>query len=235
MDHNDWNIIKTSQLFSAMEDEWIHQLIRASRQVTYVKKTTLFQQGDSADMFFLILSGWVKVFRVTASGEEAVIGVFTEGETIAENAMFMGGQYPACATTVTDTRIVKIDGQALRNMIRSNPDVAFALLAASSRHQRYLVDQIEQIKVLPGSRRVANFLVKLCPQGRGQYNLELPYEKALIAARLGMKPESFSRALAKLRPLGVSTSQDQLAISDIETLAIYAETGKNNHRNLPGS
>ncbi len=232
MDHTDWQIIKSSSLFSAMEDEWVHRLIKAARWVTYEKKTTLFRQGDHANTFFLILSGWIKVYRVTTNGEEAVIDVFTKGETVAENAMFLGGKYTACASTVTNSRIIKIDGQILRNHIRNNPDIALSLLASSSQHQTFLVDQIEQIKVLPGSRRLANFLVKLCSEDKGQYNLELPYEKTLIAARLGMKPESLSRALAKLKSLGVKSMHDQLTISDIETLAIYAETGKNTYENL---
>ena len=99
------------------------------------------------------------------------------------------------------------------------------MLASASYHLKALVEQIEQIKLLSASQRIADFLVRLCPIREGSCTIDLPYEKALIASRLGMKPESLSRALAKLRPLGVSVDREQVSIVDVDLLVRHVEAG----------
>lgn len=209
-----------------MPDEVVRELIGTHGPKAHAKGQLLFQQGQPASAFFVILDGWVKIFRLTPDGEEAVVGVFSRGETIAEAAMFLGGQYPASAEIVAPARLLRVEGTALRNKIHEDPDLAFCMLASASRHLKLLVEQIEEIKILSGPRRVADFLVRLCPGGNGEQIVDLPYEKALIANRLGMKPESFSRALAKLRPLGVRVDRDQVAIANVGALSIYAASGE---------
>ncbi len=227
MEKGDWNIIKSTPLFTTMSPETIDTLFNRERPVVQEKKTILFEQGAPANAFYIILDGWVKVYRLTAEGDEAVIGIFTRGETFAEAAMFLGGRYPASAEAVTTCRLIKIDGDHLRKTIHQQPDLALSMLASSSKHLKYLVEQIEQIKLLPGSRRLADFLLKLCPDTKGECTIELPYEKALIAGRLGMKPESFSRALSKLKGLGIYSDHENIIISDVSKLSLYVETGQN--------
>lgn len=226
VDGNDWRTVKSTPLFGALPEDAAQRLIGHHGLAVYEKGVLLFQQGDRAEAFYVILDGWVKVYRITPDGDEAVVGMFSRGESFAEAAMFLGGQYPACAEVVSPSRLVKIDGNLLRKMIHDKPDLALSMLASASYHLKFLVEQIEQIKLLPGPRRLADFLVKLCPRQEGMCEIGLPYEKALIAGRLGMKPESFSRALAKLRPLGVTTDHERVTISDVTTLAAYAETGE---------
>jgi len=233
VDPNDWQIVKSTPLFGAMPDDAAHRLIGRHGSTVYEKGALLFQQGDPAAAFYVILDGWVKVYRMTPEGDEAVVGMFSRGESFAEAAIFLGGQYPACAEVATPSRLVKIDGKVLRTMIHDNPDLALSMLASASYHLKFLVEQIEQIKLLPGSRRLADFLVQLCPCQEGTCEIGLPYEKALIAGRLGMKPESFSRALAKLRALGVTTDHERVTISDVTALAVYAETGENRTLGAP--
>jgi CRP-like cAMP-binding protein len=171
----------------------------------------------------MVLDGWVKIYRVTPEGDEAVVGVFRRGETLAEGAMFLGGRYPASAEVVAPARLLRIDGDLLRRRIRENPDLALAMLASASRHLKFLVEQIEQIKVLSAPQRIADFLIDQCAQREGACTVELPYEKSLIAGRLGMKPESFSRALKRLRPLGVTVQREKASIADLRVLMRFVE------------
>ena len=100
------------------------------------------------------------------------------------------------------------------------------MLASASHHLKLLVEQIEQIKVRSAPRRIGEFLIGLAAgQENGRCTLNLPYEKALIANRLGMQPESFSRALKRLKPLGVKVHGDDVTIADLEALAAFVETG----------
>ncbi len=224
MDQSDWQIVRSTPLFGAMPQDIAQSLVGNQAVRVYEKGTLLFQQGDTATSFFVVLDGWVKLFRTTPDGSEAVVGVFRRGESFAEAAIFLGGRYPVSAEVATTARLVRIDGDLLRRRIHEQPDLAFSMLASASYHLKFLVEQIEQIKVLSAPQRIADFLIKLCPAREGSCAIELPYEKALIAGRLGMKPESLSRALAKLRPLGVSVEREHVSIVDVDLLVRFVES-----------
>ena len=138
--------------------------------------------------------------------------------------IFLGGRYPVTAEVVTTSRLLRIDGEVLRQRIHEQPDLAFSMLASSSYHLKFLVEQIEQIKLMSGPQRLGDFLLKLCVKPQGSETIELPYEKSLIANRLGMKPESLSRALSKLKPLGVNVDRETVFISDVRALKQFVET-----------
>ncbi len=225
MDPSDWRIVRGTPLFGALPQDVAQGLIGNQPVRVYEKSTVLFQQGEPANSFFVILDGWVKVYRMTPDGSEAVVGVFRRGETFAEAAIFLGSRYPVSAEVVTTSRLLRIDGEMLRRRIREQPDLALSMLASASHHLKFLVEQIEQIKLLSGPQRIADFLVRLCSKTSGEETVELPYEKALIANRLGMKPESLSRALAKLRPHGVTVDREMVTIADVGSLTEFVETG----------
>jgi CRP-like cAMP-binding protein len=224
MDPHDWQIVRSTPLFGAMPQEVAQSIIGNQAVRNYDKGVTLFQQSEPASAFFVVLDGWVKLYRMTPDGTEAVVGVFRRGETFAEAAMFLGGRYPVNAEVVVPSRLLRVDGAMLVKRIREQPDLALSMLASASYHLKALVEHIEQIKILSAPQRIADFLVRLCPVREGGCTIELPYEKALIASRLGMKPESFSRGLAKLRPLGVSVEREQVSIVDVALLSRFVES-----------
>jgi CRP-like cAMP-binding protein len=223
MDSTDWQIVRSTPLFGTVAQDVAQSLIGNQPITVHEKGETLFQQGEPANSFFVVLGGWVKLYRMTPDGNEAVVGVFRRGETFAEAAMFLGGRYPVSAEVVTDTRLIRVDGQLLRRRIGEQPELALSMLASASYHLKSLVEQIEHIKLLSAPQRLADFLVRLSPVREGGCTIELPYEKALIANRLGMKPESLSRALAKLRPLGVSVDREYVSIIDVALLSRFVE------------
>ena len=224
MDQSDWQIVRSTPLFGTVSQEVAQSIIGHQLVTVHQKGDTLFHQGDPADSFFVLLGGWVKLYRVTHDGNEAVVGVFKPGETFAEAAMFLGGRYPVSAEVVTNARLLRVDGKMLRRRITEQPELALSMLASASYHLKYLVEHIEHIKVLSAPQRVAEFLVRLAQVREGGAVIELPYEKALLANRLGMKPESLSRALAKLRPLGVSVDREQVSIVDVALLAGFVDS-----------
>jgi len=225
LDPEDFRIIRQTPLFGAMSSEATQRVIGSTLPRRYEKGAMLFQQGEQATAFFVILDGWVKIARITVDGDEAVVGVFRRGEAFAEAAMFLGGRYPANAEVVVAARLLKIEGEALRRQIRQDPDLALCMLASASHHLKFLVEQIEQIKLLSAPKRIATFLVQQCRTREGKCVVELPYEKLLIANRLGMKPESFSRAIAKLRSIGVVVDHEFVTVENVEKLVEFAEAG----------
>lgn len=225
MDPTDWRIVRSTPLLGAVSQEIAQSLVGNQPVSVFRKGETLFRQGEAADAFFVVLGGWVKLYRVTPDGNEAVVGVYRRGETFAEAAMFLGGRYPVSAEVVTDARLLRVDGRVLRRRIMEQPELALSMLASASYHLKALVEQIEHIKLLSAPQRLADFLVRLASAREGGVTIELPYEKALLANRLGMKPESLSRALAKLRPLGVTVDREQVSIVDVAVLVQFVESG----------
>ena len=220
---HDWDIVMRAPLFKAMGLAISRTMIGDRSPRTYARGETIFQQGEPADGFFCVLEGWAKLYRLREDGEEVVVAIFSTGETFAEVAMFLGGRYPASCEAVMPSRILKVDAANLRRAVLAEPQLAFDMLAAASLRLRQLVDEIEQLKARTAPQRIADFFVKLAGATSGAATVALPYEKALIASRLGMKPESFSRALGRLAELGVAVDRESVFIPDVERLAAFAE------------
>ena len=218
----DWDIVMRAPLFKAMGPTISRAMISDRPPKAYARGEQLFEQGEPADGFFCILEGWAKLYRLREDGEEVVVAIFSAGETFAEVAMFLGGRYPASCEAVSAARILKINAANLRRAVLAEPQLAFDMLAAASMRLRQLVDEIEQLKAKSAPQRIADFFVKQAGSTSGSVRIALPYEKALIASRLGMKPESFSRALGRLTPLGVTVERESVTIGDVARLAAFA-------------
>lgn len=223
MDPADWHIVKSTPLFGAMSSQAGQDLVGNTAPRHYEKGATLFLQGETAAAFFIVLEGWVKIYRTTPDGLEVVLHVFTKGETFAEAAIFLGGRYPASGETVSPSRLLRVDGSTFRARIEERPALAMAMLASASYSLKFLVEQIEQIKVRSAPQRIADFMVRMTEVRKGAAVIEFPFEKGLLANRLGMKPESFSRALGQLRVHGVSVERETVRIADVARLLSFVE------------
>jgi CRP-like cAMP-binding protein len=216
-------IANQSILFSSLPEDLADSLLERATVKSYDRGTTVFLQGEPAASVFIVLDGWVKLFRISPNGAEAVVGIFTRGRSFGEAAAFQGDVFPVGAEAVTDCRLLKVSAPLILETMKSHPELCTAVLAATFRHLHSLVGQIEQLKAQTGAQRVAEFLLELCHVGDGACTVTLPYDKALIAGRLGMKPESLSRAFARLRDCGVRVKQNHAALADVKRLRAYAE------------
>jgi len=176
------------------------------------------RQDDPATAFFIVIDGWVKLYRSTPPGDETVIDIMTKGDSFAVPVAFTGNRYIATAEAVSEARVGRIPADHLVRCIRDSPDIALAMIASISQHMHYLVQQVEQLKTQSGVQRVAEFLASLSLAEHGHCALVLPYDKILIAARLGLTPESLSRAFARLRTIGVVVDASHVIVNDVAKL-----------------
>ena len=223
IDSLDFATVRAAPIFSGLPEQAFTALLSAASVKTVNRGETIFVQGDPVHHIFVVLEGWMKVFRLTPAGTEAVVAVFTKGQSFAEAAAFVGGKFPASGEAVTEGRLLRIQSSSLIKLIRENPDIGLAMLASTSMHLHMLVQQIEQLKAHTGAQRVAEFLSSLCEGKTGTARIGLPYDKALIAGRLGMQPESLSRAFARLKPLGVHIEHNTAVIDDLSALRHYSK------------
>jgi len=223
----DLQIITRIAVFRGLKPETVEHIIAPATAVTLSPHQDLFCQGDPATAFFIVIDGWVKLYRITLAGDETVIHILTKADSFAEAVAFTGARYPATAEAVSHARVVRIPADHVIRCVRESPDIALAMIASTSQHLHHLVQQVEQLKAQSGVQRVAEFLVSLCPVGQGSCVIALPYDKVLIAARLGLKPESLSRAFAKLRSVGVTVDAAHVAVNDIGKLRQLASDERN--------
>lgn len=221
---HDFAVVKSTPMFAGLSADAFDALIAGAHVKSITRGELLFVQDDPVRSCFVVLDGWVKVYRLTPSGGEAIVAIFTRGQSFAEAAAFTGGRFPASGEAITDGRLLQIQTAHLLRLIRENPDIGLAMLSSTSFHLHMLVQQIEQLKAQTGAQRVAEFLLSLCRTKAGACEIHLPYDKVLIAGRVGMKPESLSRAFVRLRPLGVHIEQSTAIIEDVERLRHYAES-----------
>ena len=224
-DEQDWKTARSCEIFRDMPEDFVHELLSGRRAMPLQKGQILFHQGDPALAFFIVLEGWMKIYRNGADGVETIIHVAKAGESFAEAAMFMGSVYPVHAEAITAARLLRIEGRSIHERIGTDPSLAFAMLGAMSLRLRALVNEIEQLKRRSATERVAEFLLSLSPADDvDRSTVNLPFEKLVIAARLGIKPESFSRALVRLKTLGVSVDGPRLSIGSRQTLSNFLMT-----------
>lgn len=215
----DWAAIRASTLAQGFSAEELSGLIDPKSEIVLRRGDELFVRGDPAHFFFLLLEGQIKLVRMESSGEEAVIDICRAGDTIAGPALFLEGYYPVTAVAVTQARLVPIASAAARALILAKPAAALAFLTDISRQYARLVDDIESMKLRSGEERVVRFLLNLCPDDKGPAQVTLPHEKILIARRLGLQPETFSRALARLAAFVVDVQGKIVKIDEVERLA----------------
>ncbi|MBO6893182.1 MAG: Crp/Fnr family transcriptional regulator [Roseibium sp.] len=217
-------IAQNSLLLKSFPQDIQDMILSMSSWREYDRGETLFLQGETAQAIHIVTDGWVKLYRIAPNGGEAVVNVFAKGESFGEAVAFRGHAYPVSAEAVTSCEVMRIPSVALLEAMRKDPEIAVSVLASTFAHLHSLVSQLEQLKAQTGPQRVAEFLLEHCEQESGSCVITLPYDKFLIAGRLGMKPESLSRSFARLKTVGVHINRNHAAIDDIELLRDYSET-----------
>lgn len=216
-------IAAQSILLSNVPPHIVTDVLTAANIKDFTQGETVFMQGEVADSIYIVIAGWVKLYRVTQNGSEAVVGVFTKGRSFGEAVAFRGDIYPVAAEATTDCKLIRIPAQYYLDMMRKEPDLGLSILAATFAHLHSLVTQVEQLKAQTGAQRVAQFLHGLCEPDSTECTVTLPYDKVLIAGRLGMKPESLSRAFKQLRAVGVTITKNYAEIKSVDGLQSFAE------------
>ena len=214
--------LKGLSFFKGLDDADVDSFMSAARIRTYRKQEQLLRQGDSADRFFVVLSGWIKLCRQTDEGDEAVMALFTRGDVFAEAAIFGGGTYPYTAEVAEESRVIEIPARMLKEMAHKNPKIIHRVMASMSQEIKKQHMNNEHIALMNSAQRVGCLLLRLSSEMLGTgAAFTFPYDKSLAAAQLGMKPETFSRSLAQLKPAKVVSKGAEIEIGSFCALSQF--------------
>jgi len=195
------NSLRACQLFTGLPPSDLENIADVSIVRPLEKGDYLFHAGDPALGFYVVQRGAVNVHRVSAAGKEQVIHVFRGGESFAEVALATETGYPADARAIEPTQVLLVRKDGILALLKRQPELALRMLGSMSSHLRVLVGQLEDLTLKDVETRLANWLVKRCPnpQSHQPVRIELAITKRMLAAELGTVSETFSRTLAKFR------------------------------------
>lgn len=206
-------------LFATVEESTLSRLAGDVKVESFEDGDVIFRQGDPVTSVIVVLRGYVKLMRIAPSGDETLIGVRSEGATVGEPPADVDETYRISAEAVGPASILKFPAVRFARLLKDSPALCAAVRADAKEKIAALVTEIESLKAQNADQRLARFILSLCPPGEEQCRFRLPYDKRLIAAQLGVKQETLSRAFAKLRDFGVHTETRDMFVESVARLA----------------
>jgi CRP/FNR family transcriptional regulator, dissimilatory nitrate respiration regulator len=219
-----YHYLEQHHLFRALNPEQMRQACLGAGIIDSPKGAHLFEQGDRANYFYFLLEGQIKLSRLSPDGDEKIIEVVTPGSTFAEALMFLKVRdYPVAAQALRDSRLIRVHMANYYSVVVQSVDTCLALLGDLSSRLRGLVNEIDNLTLHNAARRVAGYLLTQVSDLGLNYELDVP--KLVLASRLAVKPETFSRILKQLSDDRlVRVKANQVQILDLEGLKRYSES-----------
>jgi len=213
--------IEQFYLFRSMDEKQLSLVMDSSHHFELKEKSGVFQQGEKAERFYFLISGQVKLYRLSEEGDEKIIEIINPGQSFAEAVTFMKMRnYPVNAETLKPSELISFDMNVFLNIMKESNDTCLNLLAVMCTRMHKWIDEIDSLTLHNATYRLIAYLLDKIPPGvveASQVHLSTP--KNVIASRLSIKPETFSRILSRLTQKGLIESNGQdIVVHDIEGL-----------------
>jgi CRP-like cAMP-binding protein len=184
-------------LFSGLGPEDAERIQGSSMMRHFPANARIFDEGERALGLYLVLTGSVKIFKVSPRGHEQVLAVLGPGQTFAEAPVFQGGGYPASSQSLEESELIFVEREALLKLLRSDPEMALRMMAGMAFKLRRLVSLVEDLTLRDARGRLCRYLVGLAEEGVDY--VQLPVQQTLLSRMLGLTSETLSRTLKNLR------------------------------------
>jgi len=210
-------------LFKETAAEEIERIAQGTRALHLTRGEILFHRGDPCEGFHLVVYGQVKLAITSPQGADKVVEVIGPGMSIGEAVMFLEKPYPVYAQTLADSLLLHVSKSVVFAEIERNPGFSRRLLGGLSRRLHGLVSDVEAYSLRSGAQRVIGYLlrdVQVSDAAGGE--VTLPISKGVIASRLNLTPQHFSRILHELTAQGLIAVQGRtVRITDLARLRAY--------------
>lgn len=219
--------LKNAYLFSQLSDDQLQRVVGMGQNIALQDGEALFEVGDEAKRFFLVTEGQIKLSRLSMNGNEKVIEVVSAGYTFAEALMFSEKPaYPVRAAALGRAELIAIDSKRFRELLRESVDTCFRVMGDMSMRLRRMIKEIDDLTLQSATGRVAGFLCgQYMYKGQVRVEFELTTPKGVLASRLSVKPETFSRILHNFTDQGlVKVSGGNIQILNPDGLRKHAES-----------
>lgn len=208
-------------LFSALDEEQLGSVLKTTRIISLKAKNTLFEKGSPATQFYLLRAGEIKLYCLSEDGDEKVIEIIHPSQTFAEAIMFIPKQvYPVSAETLKESEIYSFDMKHFRSLLENSQETCFRLLGSMARQLHSKINDINNLTLHNATYRLVVYLLEQLPESAmALSSIHLGATKVVIASRLSIKPETFSRILLRLSKQGlIEVNGNDITLLDVEGL-----------------
>ena len=206
-------------LFEGLSQKQLQDLLHISQKKQYAPGNDVFYEGDFADGLYIIISGRIKVFKLSLEGKEQVLHIFGPGEPIGEAAVFAGETFPANAQAIEKSELLFFSRQSLLDLFNSDPSLPMKMLAILSKRLRSFTSIIEDLSLKEIPQRLASYFLQQYELQKNSQVITLEVSKGLLAKILGTSQETLSRTLNKMTEQGlIEVNKRQISLLDEEAL-----------------
>lgn len=218
-------ILANLPLFKEMTPEEIDRIAQNTRELHAARGEMVFQRGDPAHGFYVVIHGQLKLALSSSQGVEKVVHLVGPGQTFGEAVMFMGMPYPVYAQALADSLLLHISKAAVFEGLDRDPVFCRKMLAGLSSRLHSLIGDVEAYSLRSCTQRVIGYLLQYDDDKAADsrdFLINLPASKTVIASRLNISPETFSRVLHDLSAAGlISVKGKGVSVLDIKKLRDY--------------
>jgi CRP-like cAMP-binding protein len=190
------------QLFSLLPPGDLARLARIASLHTFRPGEAIFEEGEEAAAFWVLLRGRVKIHKIGPEAREQILRIVHPGESFGEAAALSGRAYPARGEAMSRATVVRFPAGEYRRLLRESPQLATNQIAALSQLLLGFASLVDTLALRDVSARVAKYLLDLSVRERKE-RVKLDITKRALAARLGTVSEVLSRTLRRLQDQGV--------------------------------
>ena len=211
-------------LFTSFTEKEIDLLLASTSLKKVGRAEQIFSEGIDATAFFIVVSGKVKIYKLSPDGKEYTLHIHGPGDLVAEAAIFDSMVYPASCMALEDTTLMRVSREGFLNIIRAQPELSLKMMSGYSKRLRQFVAKIEELSLKDIKSRLAGYLIENSSVKNGVAVCHLSYSKKELSSLLGTIPETLSRALAFLKQKKLIIEKDNtITIPDPEKLKIFSE------------
>lgn len=210
-------------LFNGLLPEEISRIARGTREVNAARSDILFHKGDLSSGFHLIVYGQVKLAFTSPQGGEKVVDILSQGQSFGEAVMFMERPYMVYAQALTDSLLLHISKTVILEELDNDPKLGRKMIAGLSMRLHHLITDVESYSLHSGRQRIIGYLLRDNPENdENSITVTLPTNKGVIASRLNLTQEHFSRILHELSEKGLIVVEGRkIQIPDVEKIRHY--------------
>lgn len=210
-------------LFESLDQEQLERMRQSARALSLNAKESLFEFGQAAHRFYFVRKGQIKLFRLSADGDEKVMEVIQPGNTFAEAIMFMQRHnYPVSAEAIEPSELLSFDMQVFVELLQNSIPTCFRLMADMSQRLHARIEEINNITLQNATHRLVEYLLRQLPEETAEASsVHLSTPKSVIASKLSIQPETLSRILARLSKNGlISVQGSNITLHDVHGLRV---------------
>ncbi len=213
-------ILKRSPIFASLNDDELSELANLATERNFMSKEFIFWDGDTADWFYVVAEGKVKVLKHSSSGREFIIAFLDPGEMFGEVAVFENKPYPASAQAVAETKVIGIKREEFLSFLTNRPQVALRIINVLGERLRDAQNRLRDFAGERVEQRLASVLLMLS----AKLGLTLPFTRQEIADMVGTTTETAIRVMSHLKDRGIIRSvRGKVIILDEKKLRLLSE------------